>query len=236
MSKARPLLAVLLRLHARDDCLQYIEQALSALREAVRLRVVVQFDRSAKALRHRAGAALSRLGEWCALSALRPLVDETGEHFMEDLAAHWSRARFPTEPDFGVLLEDDEILSPALVSEVAALLRDWPDDLDGTLLASAFPTEDQETNPSIPEHVRHFVWRCQPGLGAGFNASGLMVHAPEHIVLNGKWARLSAPATNVGYRTREERLCSARRAFRSGKVDAHTLALLKEPVNATVPG
>jgi hypothetical protein len=83
-------------------------------------------------------------------------------------------------------------------------------------------TEDDR----FPEHWSGNLFRVYPG---DRFATHFVAHCPEACARSERVVRLTEPVVNFGYMDAEVRAEYWTKYKRAGKIDAHTLALIREP-------
>jgi len=128
-------------------------------------------------------------------------------------------------PDAILNLDDDQIFTDDGLSEIAGHLNVFTEDRYD--YRTLFMWDSLDTyNERFPEHWSSNLFRAYPD---DVWATKVVQHCPQEVSRSPYVVRLSEPAVNFGYINEPDRLDYWQRYKRAGKVDAHTLALIREP-------
>jgi hypothetical protein len=154
------------------------------------------------------------------------IVTEAGCNWMGVLQETYSRFRsiYPFAQACA-LWDDDMILSDDMERELRAHLRDLRHDRVEAL--TQFLWDDElHWNAGFPAHWSAFLFRVYPGDQYPTN---YVVHCPDRVAKSAKHTQFKAPLVNFGYVDPKLRPLIFQRAKESGRIDAHTLTLVKPP-------
>jgi len=226
----------MLRAHRRAEWLDAIFAQLVALSAHTKhLTICVMLDRpAAKVLRlvERQVAAAYENVIIDVVVAPTPLVSSRGEGFMRALQVHYD-ALLALDPDveYAALWDDDFIMGPALLADVQNRF-DKGISAHTLRAESVFLWEhNKQYNAAFPRHWQHLFFKCIRGDKFPIDR---MVHAPISA-LRGPSEDLPGHLHNFGYLTEADRMLTWDAYKRAGKVDAHTLCLIKPPKVKNVP-
>lgn len=228
----RPRLAVMLRVHHEHRYLRRIRRQLRRLARALacRLPVVICCDRPAPEVEHELHKFRST-GELQVLeyTPSGPLVDEHGEHFMEELIEQYARVRNTFNPAYCVLLEDDGWMDEKAFRETVAFVKSGA---TGCLRVRTRFMWDGRENTRFPAHWNHHVFWAHPDDDF---TEDLMIHCPRRTALEGPVHDMEGCLINYGYNDSAARARNFEKYRQAGKVDRHTLCLTQEPIFAPKP-
>jgi len=157
------------------------------------------------------------------------IVSSNGQKWMESLRVQYGRLRlnagYPL--DAAMLWDDDCLFSEDGLRELRGHLRCLEyDRLDGE---SIFFWDDKEhINTRFPRHVQASLFRVYPDDDYPKN-NDFIVAAPEYVSRSHNWLLLSNPILNHGYMTKADREMVFAAAKLSGRMDDHTLTLVRSP-------
>jgi hypothetical protein len=156
----------------------------------------------------------------------QPIVRSTKIDWMGPLQAAYEqlRAVFP-DVTHASIWDDDMILSKRLERELRGHLQDFR--YDRVMAQSWFLWDDGDhVNMNFPPHWSTIVWR----IAAGDRMPTTFVHqATERVAQSNNYLRLDNPLLNYGYMRAEDRPLIWETARKAGRIDAHTLTLVKPP-------
>jgi hypothetical protein len=128
--------------------------------------------------------------------------------------------------EVGCLWDDDMIWSPALFREARGHLQDFT--WDRLEVQDLFLWDREfQYNDAFPDHWHVLMFRVVPGDDFALN---YVVHCPDAVAKSSNVRRMTHPSLNYGYFHAEDRPLLFRRCKESGRIDAHTLSLVKPPV------
>jgi hypothetical protein len=129
-------------------------------------------------------------------------------------------------PDAILNLDDDQLFTDDGLQEIAGHLSCFS--ADRYEYRTLFMHDDFDTyNDQFPDHwssnlfraYRHDEW-----------ATHFVQHCPEAVARSESVVRLQTPVVNFGYMDADVRADYWQRYKRAGKIDAHTLAFIREPI------
>lgn len=128
-------------------------------------------------------------------------------------------------PEAILNLDDDQLFTDDGLQEIAGHLSTFT--ADRYEYRSLFMWDDIDVyNDRFPAHWSGNLFRVYPG---DRWATHFVAHCPEMCARSEHVIRLETPVVNFGYMEEEVRKDYWIRYKRAGKLDAHTMALIKEP-------
>lgn len=137
----------------------------------------------------------------------------------------WDAARLFCETDVAMLWDDDVVFTAPALREMRAHLDFFTEDRVDARWAMC--TGDEKTEDlNFPAHFATAAFRCYPD---DTWSTDRVQHAPAHVADSKKSVVLKHPLLHLGYLSQDDREEAWEAARASGKIDAHSLALTKEP-------
>ncbi len=128
-------------------------------------------------------------------------------------------------PDAILNLDDDQVFTDDGIQEISGHLQFFTE--DRYEYQSLFTWDDLDHyNARFPVHWSGNLFRVYRG---DRWATHFVAHCPEACARSERVIRLQEPAINFGYMDADVRADYWVRYKRAGKIDAHTLALIREP-------
>lgn len=134
------------------------------------------------------------------------------------------RAHDPTF-DACMLWDDDALFSPGAIRELRGHLRCLEHDRVDILSLFLWDRPDQ-VNAAFPAHWSAALFRAYPGDAW---PTDFEVNCPRHCARSARAGTLRNPWLNFGYMDPEERRLTWEAQKAAGKVDGHTLCLVRPP-------
>lgn len=229
-------LGILLRVHRRHEYLGKIFDQIRKLNRSRKITVTVGMDRPAP----KVIAAVHKEMELCLRSRknrivnchpMPPVVSATGARWMEPLLAlHENHRRDCAAsgwgpPDAGMLLDDDALFTDAGLAEIRGHLLELTYDRLDVRHLFLWDHPDQH-NANVPEHWSCAVWRQYPG---DHFPTTFVTKSPERVARSRSVLRLEHAALEYGWLTQDARDAAFTAAKAAGRLDAHTLSLVRPP-------
>lgn len=218
-------LGVMLLCHERHQYLRAIYQCLQRMRTTTHLQITANRPNS---------RVVSVIQDIAADADYDPLIDvkilrapfdplEKGERFME--LRQWQLEHLP-DTEYGVIWDDDHFLADP--AEAHQLLHRPRKSVDLVYATKLFFWDSLDTiTTHLPRHRSVFFFRRLPGDKFPTDRT---IHAPAQIHDTAITVRdLKTPLLDYGYLSKADRERCWNDYKRAGKIDAATLALLKEP-------
>jgi len=166
----------------------------------------------------------------------RPILDSSGEHFLEAQNQHLSEyeLRFPAA-DWLYMADDDRWFEPLKIdSELPAALADRS--IDAYFCTSYFMWDRPDLHNTVREHRSALLWRHIPGQ----RFHGLrMLNVPDDLydaaVVSGRTADIKTPLLDYGSFNGDLRLRNWQEFDEAGKHDAFTRSLSSPPIFRRFP-
>lgn len=225
----------MLRLHRRA---KYIRRIFDTIRKVARrgpktyvavmldrpdVEVTVELDRQLRNLPDSIEAAH--------FEAPYPLVDDR-ENFMAALKVHYEYLRGMADVDAASLWDDDMWFDAAGIRELRGHMHIL--EYDRIEARSYFLWDHLDmANDAFPPHWQAILFRAYEGDDFPEN---YMVHCPHQTAISQYSCRMHNRLRNAGYLTEEERARSWDMFKRAGKIDGHTMCLIKDPKLVRVNG
>lgn len=218
-------LGVMLRLHKREQYLRDIVKQIKHLGRHRKVTLVLCFDRPSQAV-VRTVDRLDFPEHWeiVTTEAPAPVVSTHGERWSEVLQHCFLEIR-DRGCDAGMLWDDDLLYTPRALKEIRYHLEYLAYDRIDALWYHVWDSEDQH-NDAFPPHWAAALFRIYP---SDSFSSRFVAHCPERTALSERSEVLEFPALHYGYFQPADRDASWLAAKRSGKLDGHTLALVRKP-------
>lgn len=220
----------MLRVHRKADYLPDVFATISGLARAGETVVSVMADRpSAEVL-----TALSRFDRASGVTlSVIPAPFDVARNYSAAAQFQFEHLLTYEGVQFACLLDDDVFLEPAGIEEINGHLgADEPPDILQVETVFLWDSRDN-VNSRFPTHLSDFVFRVLPG---DVFPDDLVTHAPDGIRVSGRRTRLRHPLHHLGYLTARERRDAWDRARATGKIDAHTTALIQTPILRPIHG
>lgn len=126
--------------------------------------------------------------------------------------------------------DDDMLFSTAALTELKHLVLCPPDRVEAE---SLFLWDSySQYNAAFPRHWSAVLFRSYPGDQFPVD---YVVHCPDSVARSDFCVRITAPVINFGYLTDTDRAVAWGAQKEAGKIDAHTLCLIREPRLEAVP-
>jgi hypothetical protein len=228
-------LGILLRVHRRHEYLARIFDQVRKLNRARKITLSIAADRPTpdvlKVVSRELALAQKVGNRFLNVHSSPPVVSSAGARWMEPLMAlHEYQTRDVEASGFGpvqagMLLDDDALFTPAGIKELRGhLLELCYDRLD---VQHLFLWDHQDRhNASVPEHWSCAVWRQYP---SDHFSTAFVVKCPQRVARSSRVCRLAEPALEYGWLTQEARDAAFTAAKAAGRLDAHTLSLVRPP-------
>lgn len=128
-------------------------------------------------------------------------------------------------PEAILNLDDDQLFTDDGLEEIAGHLAFFTE--DRYEYQSLFLWDDLDHyNAAFPAHWSGNLFRVYRG---DHWATNFVAHCPRACARSERVLRLKEPVINFGYMGVDDRVDAWTRSRRAGKIDAHTLALIREP-------
>jgi hypothetical protein len=127
-----------------------------------------------------------------------------------------------------VQFDDDLVPSPAAWRELVGLLKKWPENLMrvDALWFHVFDEKAKLHNAAFPLHVAPVAYRIFPD---DVHSGDIVNHAPDTVARSQAATRLRHGLFHFGYATPDLRAMAWASSKAQGKIDAHTLAIIRPP-------
>ncbi len=218
---------VMLRVHRRDMYLEDIFKNLRYLSRGREFHLAIQADRPSAAVTKELNRLVKQAPDsWNieVFDAPCKLVDRK-ENFMVPLQAHYEYLCDMADGklDAAALWDDDFWLTKKGLRELKGHLDIL--DADRIECKSLFLWDNRsQANEAFPPHWQALVFRVLPG---DRYPEDYIVHCP-HNAAQGKHIRMSNQLRNAGYMDADDRRLTWQAYKKAGKIDAHTLSLVKD--------
>lgn len=222
-------LGVMLRLHRRHKYIKRIFKNFRRMAKGRKFFLAVQLDRPSADVAAALDKELRNAPDTWTIDIFESpikLVDQTGENYMEALQHHYEYllALSDGSLDAACLWDDDSWLEAKAMREFLGHLDIL--EADRVEIKSRFLWDDPtQHNTAFPVHWQALLFRVLP---RDRYPTDYMVHCPDRAA-QGKCIRMKACLTNAGYLDPDDRRLTWLAYRRAGKIDAHTVALIKEP-------
>lgn len=223
---------VMLRLHRESRYIPRIFDTFRKLARDIQCKLCVQVDRPAPDVVCALSRQLRQLPsniEAKVIEAQEPLVG-AGERYMVALQRHYAELLAMGDIDAASLWDDDMWLRREGIREMRKHFKNFL--FDRVEALSLFLWDHPEKfNRRFPPHLSAILFRVVPG---DQFPTDIMCHCPRGVNFSDARALLSMPLINAGYLDKEIRDASFARCKRAGKLDQHSLALIKPPMLESV--
>jgi len=224
-------LGVILRVHRRKKYLRRILQQINSLRSprGPEIKVLISCDRPTPAV---AAEVVKQAKKFPGLYILiqpapRAIVSSQGLHWMPVLAEQYRQLlEIGGQPlDACMLWDDDALFSPGAIKELRRHLKCLEYDRIDALSLFLWDTV-RRVNTAFPTHWSTCLFRVYDGdqFPTDFD-----VHCPRYCARSTNVVALENPWLNYGYMEPEERQRTFEDQKAAGKIDAHTLCLIRPP-------
>jgi hypothetical protein len=235
-------LGVMLRVHDRAGYLHRVIGDACRLGRGRKLTITIGADRPTrevlKVLATQLHLVNNAKGRFLNVHSLPPLPHATHSRWMEPLLVLHERHRADIEASkhgpvqAGMLLDDDAVFTRDGLKEIRGHLTSL--DYDRLDVEHKFLWNNAAWyNAAVPTHWSAAVWRQYEN--DDFPTS-FVVRCPERVARSSRVHRLHHKALEFGWLREEDRDRAFQKAKLAGRLDAHTLALVRPPNLKSVDG
>ncbi len=223
---------VILRVHRRTRYLRRILKQIKQLSAngGPRVTILISYDRPTPAVAAEVDRIVTETPNVYAIPAPGALVSSEGLRWMSVLEKQYRELLDLEGPplDACMLWDDDALFSPPALVELRRHMKCLEyDRLDiRTLFLWNTPWR---INNAFPDHWSACLFRVYQG---DEFPTDFEVHCPRHCARSERHAALEAPWLNYGYMEPDERLLTFEAQKAAGKIDAHSLCLVRPPLIA----
>jgi len=228
-------LGVLLRVHRRHEYLPKVFDNIRKLNRGRKVTLSIAADRPTPEVLKVVSRELdltAKIGNrFLNVHSSPPVVSAAGANWMEPLLVLHENHRRDIEAsgfgpvDAGMLLDDDAVFSPEGIREIRGHLTELCYDRLDVQHLFLWDHPDQH-NARVPEHRSCAVWRQYPN---DHFPTAFVVKCPQRVARSRHVCCLEHPALEYGWLTQDDRDAAFTSAKAAGRLDAHTLSLVRPP-------
>lgn len=230
-------LLIMMRVHRRAQFLPEIFKQIWHLikpRADRTAHVVVMYDRPTGEVLSAMAQIATKLPSRITLteiSASAPVLSASkGDRFIASLPEMFA-CRDGTE-DVGILWDDDLLMTAKGMFELRAHMELLQHDLLIANWLHVWDEERTEYNSRFPRHTAVWLFRILPG--DDFSRT-LGKHCPENVSHSQKKSFLAHPILHLGYSTPDLRAAAWTAQKAAGRIDPHTIKIIKDPLRRPLP-
>ena len=220
-------IAFLLRVHRRHKWLPTIIRQLGSLAKGRRSHLIVRLDRPSPEVIGTLDRTVNDapFNDVTFIPATTATRGEGFQNWASSCVDLHEAMKGLDEFDAAMLVDDDVLFTRSSLAELRRHLDFFTHDRVEARWAMCFGDKQTE-DKNFPDHWAATAFRVYPDDSW---STERVQHAPAHAADSPRVGRLRSPLLHMGYLTDEDREEAWEAAKSSGKIDAHTMALIKEP-------
>ena len=162
--------------------------------------------------------------------APEPILSPGGQRWMQVLQQQYTQLLHKADCQIVMLWDDDMLFPQETLDALVATFADPPDRVEAqTLFLWDSLTEH---NAAFPEHWSAVAFRVYR---EDQFPDDFVVHCPEMVARSNFCVKLASPVVNYGYLTDTDRARAWGAQKEAGKIDAHSLCLIRPPRLRSIP-